>query len=270
MTSSLPERLQQLTSRMLRKKLFVVMLKADARQDVGCSTGYLAERMQQRGATVVGLDMDERAAELARHFCEEVHVGDVETMDFPFEPGTFDAVVCGDLIEHLRDPQGFLARVRPLLRPEGRLVLSTPNIANWAMRLGLLFGRFRYTEWGLLDRTHTHFFTRKTLRECLEAAGYRVVAFDFTVPVPVLSTPRVEAIAHGLAHAPVKGIMSSRVATVEADAPLGDVQNFEFACLHVRVAGDLFHAIDRRTGRPTRHERSSSPLVFVPNRVPPT
>jgi 2-polyprenyl-3-methyl-5-hydroxy-6-metoxy-1,4-benzoquinol methylase len=178
----------------------VVELVAGARRvlDVGCSTGYLAERMQQHGATVIGLDMDERAAELARSFCEEVHVGDVETMELPFEPGTFDAVVCGDLIEHLRDPQGFITRVRPLLRPGGRLVLSTPNIANWAMRLSLLFGRFRYTEWGLLDRTHTHFFTRKTLRECLEAAGYRLVAFDFTVPVPVLSTPRVEALAHGL------------------------------------------------------------------------
>jgi O-antigen biosynthesis protein len=178
----------------------IVELVAGARRvlDVGCSTGYLAERMQQRGATVVGLDVDERAAEQARRFCEEVHVGDVETMELPFEPGTFDAVVCGDLIEHLRDPQGFLVRVRPLLRPGGRLVLSTPNIANWAMRLSLLFGRFRYTEWGLLDRTHTHFFTRKTLRECLEAAGYRLVVFDFTVPVPVLSTPRVEAIAHGL------------------------------------------------------------------------
>jgi SAM-dependent methyltransferase len=164
--------------------------------DVGCSTGYLAGRLHARGATVVGLELDERAAAEARQFCEAVHVGDVETMDLPVEPGSFDAIVCGDFIEHLRDPQTFLERIRPLLRDDGRLVLSTPNIANWAMRLGLLFGRFRYTEWGILDRTHTHFFTRKTLQECLAAAGYRVSVFDFTVPVPVLSTPRVEAVAH--------------------------------------------------------------------------
>lgn len=145
---------------------------------------------------VVGVDLDERAAAEARQFCEAVHVGDVETMELPFEPASFDAVVCGDFIEHLRDPGAFLARIRPLLRPGGRVVLSTPNIANWAMRLGLLFGRFRYTEWGLLDRTHTHLFTRKTLRECLEQAGYRITDFDFTVPVPVVATPRVEALAH--------------------------------------------------------------------------
>jgi 2-polyprenyl-3-methyl-5-hydroxy-6-metoxy-1,4-benzoquinol methylase len=164
--------------------------------DAGCSTGYLAQRLQERGSKVVGLDLDERATEQASRFCESVHVGDVETMELPFEPGSFDAIVCGDLIEHLRDPAAFLRRIRPLLRPGGRVVLSTPNVANWAMRLGLLFGRFRYTEWGILDRTHTHLFTRKTLSECLETAGYRITDFDFTVPVPVLSTPRVEAVAH--------------------------------------------------------------------------
>jgi O-antigen biosynthesis protein len=178
------------------EKLLTLLGRPERVLDVGCSTGYLARRLSERGTKVVGLELDERAAAEARRFCEAVHVGDVETMELPLEPGSFDAVVCGDFIEHLRDPQVFLARVRPLLRPGGRLVLSTPNIANWAMRFGLLFGRFRYTEWGLLDRTHTHLFTRKTLKECLEAAGYRVSVFDFTVPVPVLSTPRVEALAH--------------------------------------------------------------------------
>jgi 2-polyprenyl-3-methyl-5-hydroxy-6-metoxy-1,4-benzoquinol methylase len=181
-----------------QEKLVALIGEGERVLDVGCSSGYLAERMQQRGATVIGLDVDEHAATLARRFCEEVYVGDVETMELPFEPGSFDVVACGDVIEHLRDPQTFLERVRPLLRPGGRLVVSTPNIANWAMRLGLLFGRFRYTEWGILDRTHTHLFTRKTLRECLEAAGYRVTSFDFTVPVPAVSTPRVEGLAHSV------------------------------------------------------------------------
>jgi O-antigen biosynthesis protein len=213
------------------EKLLALVGRPERVLDVGCSTGYVAERLQARGATVVGLDMDERAAAQARRFCEAVHVGDVETMELPFEPASFDAIVCGDLIEHLRDPRAFLERVRPLLRADGRVVLSTPNIANWAMRLGLLFGRFRYTEWGILDRTHTHLFTRKTLRECLNAAGYRISVFDFTVPVPVLSTPRVEALAHWvgrvrpslLAYQFVVAAVPDPVAQVESPAPPAEV-----------------------------------------------
>jgi 2-polyprenyl-3-methyl-5-hydroxy-6-metoxy-1,4-benzoquinol methylase len=166
--------------------------------DVGCSSGYLARPLVARGCTVVGLELDPTAAEAAREVCEEVLVGDVETMELPFEPGSFDVVLCGDLVEHLRDPEAFLSRVRPFLREHGRLVLTTPNVANWAMRLGLLAGRWRYTERGILDRTHTHLFTRATLVETLERAGYRVVELDFTVPLPVARTPATERIAHAV------------------------------------------------------------------------
>ncbi|HEX2129714.1 MAG TPA: class I SAM-dependent methyltransferase [Solirubrobacterales bacterium] len=166
--------------------------------DVGCSGGYLAERLLARGSSVVGVEMDPRAADRARAFCEDVLVADVEATELPFEPATFDTIICADLIEHLRDPGAFLARVRPLLRPGGALVLTTPNVANWSIRLQLLFGRFRYTDRGILDRTHAHLFTRKTLVECLRASGYEPETIDFTVPVPVLGTPLVERIAHAI------------------------------------------------------------------------
>jgi hypothetical protein len=77
-----------------------------------------------------------------------------------------------------------LARLRPFLRPGGRLVVSTPNVANWAVRLSLLAGRWQYTDRGILDRTHTHLFTRRTLVETVEGAGYRVERVDWTAPVP--------------------------------------------------------------------------------------
>jgi 2-polyprenyl-3-methyl-5-hydroxy-6-metoxy-1,4-benzoquinol methylase len=166
--------------------------------DIGCSSGYLARPLTQRGCVVVGIEQDEEAAELARSVCAEVLVGDAETLELPFEPASFDVLLCGDLIEHLRDPERFLGRIRPLLRPDGHLVLTTPNVANWAVRGGLLLGRWRYTERGILDRTHVHLFTRATLLETLARAGYRVVELDFTVPVPGVGTERVERIAHGI------------------------------------------------------------------------
>jgi 2-polyprenyl-3-methyl-5-hydroxy-6-metoxy-1,4-benzoquinol methylase len=167
--------------------------------DVGCSSGYLAAPLAATGARVVGIELDPGAAEAARSFCADVLVGDVESMELALESASFDAIVCGDLVEHLRDPESTLARLRPLLRPNGRLVLSTPNVANWAMRLGLLAGRWRYTDRGILDRTHTHFFTKKTLEQTLERAGYRIVAFDVTAPVPGVGATAVERAAHAFA-----------------------------------------------------------------------
>ena len=152
--------------------------------DVGCSSGYLAGPLAVQGNTVVGIELDSVAAQEAEAFCERVLVGDIETMELPLEPASFDVVLCGDVVEHLRDPGRTLARLRPLLPSDGRLVVSTPNVANWAMRLSLLGGRWRYTDRGILDRTHTHLFTRATLVETLERAGYRVERVDFSVPVP--------------------------------------------------------------------------------------
>jgi 2-polyprenyl-3-methyl-5-hydroxy-6-metoxy-1,4-benzoquinol methylase len=166
--------------------------------DVGCSSGYLARPLVERGCTVVGIERDPDAAEAARDVCTEVLVGDVEVMALPFESNSFDVILCGDLIEHLRQPEQFLVHVHRCLRGNGRLVLSTPNVANWTMRLSLLGGRWHYTERGILDHTHLHLFTRKSLVEMLDRAGYRVLELDFTVPVPIVGTPRVERIAHAL------------------------------------------------------------------------
>lgn len=167
--------------------------------DVGTSSGYLARRLAAAGASVVGIDVDEQAAKEAQEVCEQVLVGDVETMELPFEAHSFDVVLCGDLIEHLREPERFLTRVRTLIRPGGRLVLTTPNVANWAIRLALLAGRWRYTQRGILDRSHTHLFTKKTLEQTLERAGYRILELDVTAPVPVIGSPSVERIAHAIA-----------------------------------------------------------------------
>jgi 2-polyprenyl-3-methyl-5-hydroxy-6-metoxy-1,4-benzoquinol methylase len=166
--------------------------------DIGCSTGYLARVLTERDNRVVGVEFDSGAAVQAREWCDEVFVGDAETLELPPELGTFDVMLCADIVEHLRDPVRFLKRRKSLLRAGGTLVLSTPNIANWSIRASLLAGRFRYTNRGILDRTHRHFFTRRTLIEGLEDAGYSIETLDFTIPVPLIGTPPVERIAYAV------------------------------------------------------------------------
>jgi SAM-dependent methyltransferase len=147
---------------------------------------------------VVGVETDATAAAWAREWCDEVIVADVDTDELPASLGLFDVVLCADVIEHLRDPRSFLLRARSQLRLGGKLVLSTPNVANWSIRMSLLAGRFRYTERGILDRTHTHLFTRRTLIDCLRAAGFQPDGLDFTVPVPLIGTNAVEAAAYAI------------------------------------------------------------------------
>ena len=89
--------------------------------DVGCSSGYLARRLVERGATVIGIDTDEQAAAEARAVCEQVLVGDVESMELPFPEQSFDVVLCGDVIEHMRDP----ALPRLAVHPYDGLVPAT-------------------------------------------------------------------------------------------------------------------------------------------------
>jgi len=93
----------------------------------------------------------------------------------------FDRVLLLDILEHLRSPDRILTECRALLNAQGQLIVSLPNIANITIRLMLLFGRFDYTERGILDRTHVRFFTRHTARRFLRENGYEIVQERLTV-----------------------------------------------------------------------------------------
>jgi methionine biosynthesis protein MetW len=148
--------------------------------DVGCATGYLAaELTRHAGARVTGIEADPGAAEQARAHCEHVVVGDVEDAGCRDEVAAlapFDVVLCGDVLEHLRDPWSTLRALATLGR---RTVLSVPNVAHWTGRRALLHGRFPYAAHGLFDRTHLRFFTRASARALAEGAGLEIVAERF-------------------------------------------------------------------------------------------
>lgn len=149
--------------------------------DVGCSTGYLAKVLGAFGNVVSGIETDAPSAERALPFLDRVVVGDLEADDpfAQFDDRSFDVVVFGDVLEHLRDPLPVLRRARSLLVPGGSVVISVPNIAHGDVRLALLKGNFTYRNVGLLDETHVHFFTRESLRVFIADAGF--VAVDVRV-----------------------------------------------------------------------------------------
>ena len=161
--------------------------------DAGCASGYLAAELTRRGCRVTGVEADPVAAERARAHCEAVVVGDVEDAGCRGELAAlapYDVVLCGDILEHLRDPWSAL---RALASLGGLVVLSVPNIAHWTGRRALACGRFPYVEHGLFDRTHLRFFTRSSARELAERAGLTVVAERFP-PAPVPMQARIRAL----------------------------------------------------------------------------
>ena len=163
--------------------------------DVGCAGGYLARALAQRGISTVGIEPDPTMAAEAEEHCERVYRATVEeAQTLPeLQAERFDVVIYGDVLEHLVDPLGALRWARGLLTDSGLIVVSIPNVAHWSVRWSLATGRFDYTDYGLLDRTHLRFFTRRTAHELVHDAGLEVIHEDFT-PAPLPG----EGIAHRL------------------------------------------------------------------------
>jgi GT2 family glycosyltransferase/tetratricopeptide (TPR) repeat protein/2-polyprenyl-3-methyl-5-hydroxy-6-metoxy-1,4-benzoquinol methylase len=148
--------------------------------DIGCGAGCLGEALKARqNATVVGIELDKSAAALARNRLDDVLVGNVETLDPGFEDGTFDAIVCGDILEHLREPEQLLRRVKAWLTPEGRLIASIPNVRHHSVIRSLLAGNWTYESAGLLDRDHVRFFTRREVEKLFFRAEFDIEVLGF-------------------------------------------------------------------------------------------
>lgn len=157
-------------------RLAVDLVKPHSRVlDLGCATGYIACELQKKDCQVFGVEQDPEAAKLARRFCKKVVVADLEDSDaIPLPAKYFDYVVLLDVLEHLRNGEQLLTLIHNWLVRRGTLIISTPNVAHISIRLNLLQGKFIYEDYGILDKTHIHLFTKATLISLLEITGYKV------------------------------------------------------------------------------------------------
>ena len=149
--------------------------------EVGCAMGFHTRAMtEKQSCSVVGIEIDESQAEQTRPFCEELIVGDIETLNLSdkLEGRLFDVITFADVLEHLRDPAAALLKIRPFLSDKGYVVASIPNIAHCAVAFELAHGHFDYRQFGLLDNTHIHFFTKRTIFETFEKAGFLITELD--------------------------------------------------------------------------------------------
>ncbi len=160
--------------------------------DFGCATGYFARLLTNRGCEVIGVEVNPKAAKVAKKYCDKVIVADLDFVSLNdilskhILDKKFDVAVFGDVLEHLRNPWKVLEETRNILELQGYVVASIPNIAHGAIRLALLQGNFEYKQLGILDNTHLRFFTRKTVEELFEDSGYLIDAIAPT-KLPIYS-----------------------------------------------------------------------------------
>lgn len=152
----------------------------------GVMTRYLKETL---GCTVYILELDPVCYAHASRYADGGACANLEEDGWmsTLQAGTFDAILYADVLEHLRDPQAVLTKMKRFLKPDGRVLLSVPNIANGDIIANLLCDQFTYTPLGLLDNTHIHLFARKNLQEMIRAAGYYLERESCT-QVPLFAT----------------------------------------------------------------------------------
>lgn len=161
--------------------------------EIGCGTGATGALALSEGCCgrYVGVEQFEAAAAEAREILSEVICGNVETMEFTWQPAEFDAVILSEVLEHLVEPGAVLRRITPHVRQGGVLLASSPNISHWRVVRELILGRFDLTDHGVFDRTHLRWFTPYTFTSMIEAAGFEIQEMG---PVTAFS-PRAEVVS---------------------------------------------------------------------------
>ncbi len=170
--------------------LSYVPVSANRILDVGCGTGTLGEALRrQRERKVAGITYCTEEAAFARQRLTTVYCADLNDLDLT-PMGTFDCIVMSHVLEHLYHPDEFLIKVKNILEPGGVIVVALPNVVVFSQRLKFVFGRWRYQDWGILDRTHFRFFDLHSSAELLRESGYEILNRRCDGPFPLLKPLR--------------------------------------------------------------------------------
>ena len=158
--------------------------------ECGCAYGIMTRYMKEvLGCHVVVLELEQEAFQEAMIYADEGYCVNLEDdcwLD-KIPENSFDYIMYADVLEHLRDPETVLKKMRRFLKPDGNVLLSVPNIAYGDIIMNLLCDQFTYTPLGLLDNTHIHLFARKNLHDMVKMAGYYMAEEDCTT-VPLFAS----------------------------------------------------------------------------------
>lgn len=150
--------------------------------EIGCGAGNFKKHMTC--LEYWGVEPTPVMAEHALLNLDVVLVGNFETVENEIPNNYFDLVICNDVIEHMIDVDYFLKGIQTKMKPNGLMLGSIPNVrfAENIIRF-MVLKDWRYTEWGILDKTHLRFFTQKSLRRLFEGSDFQLEKFEGINPI---------------------------------------------------------------------------------------
>lgn len=151
--------------------------------EIGCGSGALAREFKKSypDSYWVGVEIDAHYAELAKRYCDITVVTNIDECneDFYYAYSNSDCWIFADVLEHLRDPWNVIRNIRNVIPNYGCVIASIPNVQNWSVISKLVTGDFRYEDYGLLDRTHLRWFTKKTIAELFLSNSFAIDQFYY-------------------------------------------------------------------------------------------
>lgn len=156
------------------------MLPAHSKRvlEIGCGSGATLAWMKSEGLAgyTAGIELDPRMADEAGRNMDQLIIGDAENLLEDVAPdGSFDLVLCLDVLEHFVDPWRMIEKISRVLRSGGLVVASIPNVRHFSVVIPLLLhGRWDYKEAGILDHTHLRFFTKVSAASLLQTNDLEV------------------------------------------------------------------------------------------------
>jgi len=146
--------------------------------ELGPYTGIMTNYMKNvLNCKVYICEFDEAAIAIARQYAEVAWQGDLETLEWvdKFKDIKFDAIIFADVLEHLKNPGNVLKATNQLLKDDGSVFVSIPNVAHNSVIYGLIHNKFEYAKFGILDATHLRFYTYDSAKKLCSDAGYTPV-----------------------------------------------------------------------------------------------
>lgn len=150
--------------------------------ECGCATGYMTKYMTEvLECQVYVIEHDEISCNIAMNYAVDGLCCDLMGEEWikKFRGFKFDYILFADVLEHVYNPELVLRKAAALLKDDGKVVVSLPNIAHNDILVNLFYNDFQYTKNGLLDETHIRFYCEKNLDTLFKQAGLNITELDF-------------------------------------------------------------------------------------------